>query len=259
MKRPATQTAPSLRLRLARRIVRRVVRYAASRELSNSLLTYANGTQTRWLDPEIARFLEAMDSEVRRLRTKADFGALPDFGNQIMVELAVWSTAADRSLRHLGVAPETARRVVADLGWDIYRRMLGLSSLPARLVTRDPGRRLRWTIRTLLVFPFHAPGAPGYEVQTWRDNDDIVTHFTCCPPQSFVRQLAETEDDTDTLEAFRQSWCTYDWPGADLIAGDGKRGHYRRHRTLSHGDAVCDMCWAARPQRTENRRRDETA
>ena len=74
MKRPATQTAPSLRLRLARRIVRRVVRYAASRELSNSLLTYANGTQTRWLDPEIARFLEAMDSEVRRLRTKADFG-----------------------------------------------------------------------------------------------------------------------------------------------------------------------------------------
>jgi len=146
------------------------------------------------------------------------------------------------------VTPKTAHRVVADLGWDVYRRMLRLSSLPARLVTRDPGRRLRWTIRALLVFPFHAPGAPGYAVETWRDGDDILTHFTCCPPQSFVRRVAETEDDPDTLEAFRQSWCTYDWPGADLIAGDGKRSHYRRRRTLSHGDTMCDMCWAARSQ-----------
>lgn len=251
---PATQSAPSLRLRLARRIIRRVIRQAARRGLANSLLTYSDGTQTRWLDPEIARFLDEMDGEVCRLRTQAGFGALPGLGNRVMVELAVWSTAADRSLRYLGLTPESARCVVADLGWDVYRRMLRLSSLPVRLVTRDPGRRLRWTIRTLLVFPFNAPGAPGYAVETRRDGDDILTYFTCCPPQSFVRRLAETEGDPDTLEAFRQSWCTYDWPGADLIAGDGERGHYRRHRTLSHGDAMCDMCWVARSQRQENSR-----
>lgn len=149
---PATQSVPSLRLRLARRIIRRVIRQAARKGLANALLTYADGTRTRWLDPEIERFLEAMDGEVRRLTARADFGAFPGLGNRVMVELAVWSTAADRSMRHLGVTPETARRVVADLGWDVYRPMLRLSSLPARLVTRDPGRRLRWTIRALLFF-----------------------------------------------------------------------------------------------------------
>ena len=48
-------------------------------------------------------------------------------------------------------------------------------------------------------------------------------------------------------EAFYQSWCLYDWPAADLLAGarvhDGT--HYRRPHTLSRGDAVCDMCWSA--------------
>lgn len=257
MTRTTLEHAPSFVLRLARRIIRRLIRQAARRGLANSLLTTVDGTQIRWLDPEIARFLEEMDGEARHLRTHADFGALPGLGNKVMVELAVWSTAADRSLRHLGVTPEAARHLVADLGWDVYRRMLRLSSLSARLVTRDPGRRLRWTIRTLLVFPFNAPGAPGYAVETRREGDDLLTHFTCCPPQSFVRLVAETEDDPDTLETFRQSWCTYDWPGADLIAGDAKRGHYRRHRTLSHGDAVCDMCWKARPQRTANPIRDK--
>ena len=37
----------------------------------------------------------------------------------------------------------------------------------------------------------------------------------------------------------------YDWPGADIIANDGGRGHYERRQTLSRGDPVCDMCWKA--------------
>lgn len=75
-------------------------------------------------------------------------------------------------MRHLGVTPETARRVVADLGWDVYRPMLRLSSLPARLVTRDPGRRLRWTIRALLFFPFSARVRP---VMRWRRGATATT------------------------------------------------------------------------------------
>ncbi|WP_243614772.1 L-2-amino-thiazoline-4-carboxylic acid hydrolase [Shimia aestuarii] len=98
----------------------------------------------------------------------------------------------------------------------------------------------------LLWFPFNAPGAPGYEVRATREGDDILTHFTHCPPQSFARRLSEEINDPKVLEVFRRSWCTYDWLGADLIAGDGCRGHYRRKQTLSHGDPVCDMCWAAR-------------
>lgn len=237
---------PSLRLRVARQIIRQTVRRAARSGIANREMTDMQGRPIRWIGPEIRACLAAMDAEAVALRRHARFDELDRFGNRLMVEMAVWTAAADRALRKCGISPESARQVVADLGWNIYRRMLSLTSLPVRLATRDPGRRLRWTIRILLVFPFSAPGAPGYEVQARREGDDILTHFTCCPPQSFVRRVAEAEGDSDALESFRRSWCTYDWPGADLIARDASRGHYRRPHTLSHGDSVCDMCWAAR-------------
>lgn len=224
---------------------------AAHRVLANYTLVDASGREFRWLRPEIKAFVRSMEAEAAALRPIAHLETLPSLGNRLMVELAVYTAACDRALRKSGVEPACARRTVADLGWEVYRRMLALTSLPARLATRDPGRRLRWTIRLLLRFPFNAPGAPGYAVESRVDGRDILTHFTHCPPQTFVRRLSEETSDPDSLETFRQSWCLYDWPGADLIAGDGRRGHYRRPHTLSHGDAVCDMCWAAQAVATE--------
>ena len=239
-------TGAALKWRLVRVLLRRVVSGAARRTLVNRTLRDAGGSRLRWLRPEIDRFLAELEPEAALLRPGARLGTLPSSGNRLMVELALYTAACDRVLRRLGLAPASAREVVADLGWDVYRRMLGLSSLPARLVTRDPGARLRWTLRLLLRFPFNAPGAPGYAVETRMNGADVLTHFTHCPPQSYVRRLSEETGDPDALEAFRESWCLYDWPGADIIAGDGQRGHYRRRRTLSHGDTVCDMCWMAR-------------
>lgn len=241
----------SLRLWLARKLIGRIVARAARRGLAVRALCDNEGREIRWLAPDIEAFVAAMTTEAAHLRSNAGQAELPTFGSQLMVEMAIWTMAADRSLRACAIAPETARQVVADLGWDIYRRMLALSALPARLVTRDSGRRLRWTIRALLVFPFAPSGAPGYAVRVSRDGDNLLTDFTHCPPQSFVRRMARAEDDPDSLESFRQSWCRYDWPGADVIAADGRRGHYRRQRTLSHGDPVCDMCWIAKAGRDQ--------
>lgn len=243
----------SPRLWLARKLIGRIVARAARRGLAVRALCDTEGREVRWLAPDIDAFVAAMTSEAAHLRAHAGQAGLPTFGSRIMVEMAIWTMAADRGLRARGVAPETARQVVADLGWDIYRRMLALSALPARLLTRDSGRPLRWTIRALLVFPFAPSGAPGYAVRVSREGDDLLTRFTHCPPQSFVRRIARAEDDPNALETFRQSWCRYDWPGADVIAGDGERGHYRRRHSLSHGDPVCDMCWIARAGRGVDR------
>jgi len=139
-----------------------------------------------------------------------------------MVELAIFTVAAYRVMLDQAQDARDARAAVADSGWEVYAAMLRLSSLPGRLTSRDPGRRLRGTIRLLLKFPFSAPGAPGYAVSTKVVDDDIVTHFSHCPPQSFVRALIEAQGDRGELEAFYQSWCLYDWPGADIIAGDGR-------------------------------------
>jgi hypothetical protein len=253
-------TQTPLHWRLSRRILGLVVSRAASRALINCTLTDTEGRQLRWLGPEVERFLDALEAEAEELRPAARLETLPSFGNRLMVEFAVYTAAGDRVLRRLGIAPGCARQVVADLGWDVYRRMLALSSLPVRLITRDPGRRLRWTIRMLLRFPFDAPGEPGYAVESRTDGEDFLTHFTHCPPQSYARRLSEETKDPHALETFRASWCLYDWPGADIIAGDGRRGHYRRRQTLSHGDPVCDMCWVARASRgTEAPRCNEPA
>jgi len=192
---------------------------------------------------DLTTFMARLDKDADAIRPYAEFEKLPSFGNRLMVELAAYTAAAHIALRAEGLPEYEARVAVADTGWEIYRKMLGWAALPARVMTRDPGRRLRWTIRLLLKFPFGATGAPGYAVRAWRDGDDIQTHFTHCPPQSFVRRLSEAKDDPAILEAFFDSWCRYDWPGADLIAGDGERGHYARAHTLSRGDSVCDMCW----------------
>jgi hypothetical protein len=180
------------------------------------------------------------------LRPVANLDTLPNAGNRLMVEMAIFTNAAYRVLLEDGVSADSARALVADVGWDYYARLLRLTSLPFRLTSRDPGLRLQRTIRLLLWFPFSAPGAPGYAVEVCTDGPDILTYFTHCPPQTFVRTLTATKGDRGDLEAFRQSWCEYDWPGADLIADDGKRGHYVRNQTLSAGDPRCDMCWAAR-------------
>ena len=239
-------TQTPLRWRLIRLLLRLLVRRAARRVLSDRELEDTTGRRLRWLPPEIARFENALDTEAQALRPGAGLEDLSGFGNRLMVELAVFTVACDLALRKANLAPVSARGVVSDLAWNLYRRMLAKASLPARAVTRDPGRRLRWTLSILLRFPFHAPGAPGYAVTTRIEGQDIFTHFTHCPPQSYVRRLSEEAADPEVLEAFRQSWCRYDWAGADIIAGDGARGHYTRRKTLSHGDPVCDMCGRAR-------------
>ncbi|MCF3595033.1 hypothetical protein LZG00_13625 [Rhodobacteraceae bacterium LMO-12] len=222
------------------------VRRTCHRHLANRTLRLTSGDALRWLPDDTDRFLDTLERESAEMRAIADLPQLPNAGSRLMVELAIHTVAADAALRSHGVETASAHSVVADVGWDLYRRMLGLSSLPSRIVSRNPGRRLRWTIQELLIFPFRPVGAPGYETRVFRDGEDLHTHFTHCPPQTFARAVAERREDPEMLEAFRQSWCLYDWPGADLIAADGRRGHYQRPHTLSAGDPVCDMCWKAR-------------
>lgn len=234
------------RVRWARRVMRFAICRSIKRVLWNRAVANRQGETVRLLGPEIRRLLEKLEPEAEAIRPYAELDRLPSFGNRLMVEFAVYTAACDRLLRQSDIHPPDARAALADLGWHIYRRMLLLASLPFRLSTRDPARRIRLTIQLLLRFPFDAQGAPGYEVETRVENDRILTYFKNCPPQSYIRRLSAETNDPDALEAFRESWCLYDWPGADVIAGDGVRGHYRRTQTLSHGDPVCDMCWAGR-------------
>lgn len=219
------------------------VRRAARAILEGRLLDPEHPERGRWLRDEVDDFVRATWSRVEELLPAAELERLPTYGNRHNVFLAVVTTAAYQVLLERGVSPRYAATLVGDVGWKIYAQMLTLAAAPFRLSSRDPFKRMQRTLKALLVFPFSAPGRPGYEVQTWLEGDRFFTHWTHCPPQAFVRRLVQLEGDHGELDAFYRSWCLYDWPGADLLAGDSRRGHYQRSHTMSRGDSVCDMCW----------------
>ncbi|NCQ35143.1 hypothetical protein GW813_08760 [bacterium] len=201
----------------------------------------------RWTKRETDELLRQTWRGVPELLRVADLPHLPTVGNRHNVLLAAITTAAYRALVQGGTPRAHAAQLVADLGWTVYGWGLRAVSLPQRLLPGAAQGRLERTLNTLMVFPFSAPGAPGYEVETFADDQGFHTNWTHCPPQTFVRKVAEQLGDLGDLDAFYQSWCLYDWPGADVLVHDGATGHYERPRTLSRGDALCDMCWHAAP------------
>lgn len=207
--------------------------------------------EIRWLRSEINSFLSEVASEVARLRPLAQLGALPDFGSRLMVELAICTVAADRTLRGSDLNHQSARRIGRHRVVRLSQAACTFALAGAPRHTR-PRKAIAVEHPGLLIFPFRPVGLPGYAARVFRDGEDIHTHFTHCPPQSFARRIADETVDPEALAGFANSWCQYDWPGADLIAADGHRGHYVRRRTLSAGDAVCDMCWVAQARRESN-------
>lgn len=197
----------------------------------------------RWTKREADDFLSATWVRLPELVAQARLSELPNWGNRHNVLLAAITVAAYQELRDRDRNPTESAEWVGDIGWAVYARLLGIAAAPAHLLGRDPGRRIARALHGLMIFPFSAPGRPGYEVKLWSDDVGLHTHFTWCPPQAFVREVIAAGRDEGELEAFRRSWCSYDWPGADLLAGDGRRGHYERTQTLAAGDPVCNMCW----------------
>jgi hypothetical protein len=168
-------------------------------------------------------------------------------GNKNNVFLAAMTIAAYHALLDAGIERDYAMELVADVGWKLYELMARLPLSVARLVTRDPQRRAELVLHWFLKFPFSAPGHPGYEVKAWAEPGRFYTSWTYCAPLGFVRRYVQCHGDRGEVEAFYRSWCLYDWPLADILAGGkaGERNHYERPHTLSRGDSVCDMCFHA--------------
>ena len=226
------------------KIIYRPIFHRSARQILKGRLLDLNEPQTgRWLESDIKEYLKQTWVRSDLLMPVAELDNLPTYGNRHNVFLAVITTAAYQEMIARGVPSEYAKTLVGDLGWKVYNWMLTIVSMPFRVIIRDPAKRMERILRALMVFPFSAPGAPGYEVKVWTEGSDTYTHWTHCPPQTFVRRLIELNGDQGELEAFFKSWCLYDWPGADVLADDGQHGHYSRPHTLSRGDSVCDMCW----------------
>ncbi|MGK2948728.1 MAG: hypothetical protein ACSLFP_09150 [Acidimicrobiales bacterium] len=191
---------------------------------------------------DINRLVDGTFDEVERLWPVARLERLPTSGSRLNVALAVLTVALYRALVRVGVPSGHALDLVSDTGWRLYRLGARPIVLAARLRHRDPHRRMVTALQLFLRFPFSAPGRPGYEVEAHDGTDGYLTTWTWCPPLAFVQDLIKEQGDQGELEAFRRSWCSYDWALNDVLTAG--RGAYRRPHTLSAGDDRCDMTWA---------------
>jgi hypothetical protein len=228
-------------LQLARPLLRRAIH----RRVDGRRIDPDDRTRGRFrkqdVDAVITHYLDEADS----MWHVADLSRLPTTGSQLNVVLAVVTMALYRALLAEDVPPQQARVLVADVAWDLYAMGGRILARVGGLHTRRPHGRMAAVLRMLLRFPFQPSQRPGYEVEFEDTGDAFLTTWTWCPPFAFVQRLTDEQGDRGEIAAFQQSWCSFDWPFNDIIAGG--RGNYRRPHTLSEGDDRCDMVWSAAP------------
>lgn len=231
------------------RVYRPVVNRAARAVLQGRRFDLQRPEAGRFLRADVDRFVDDVWRRIDDLLREDDLHEIPTVGNRHNVFLGALTIAAYHSLLDLGIERRYAMELFADVGWKVYERMVKIARFLGTLRTRDPQLRMDVVLEGLIRFPFSAPGRPGYEVHAWSEALSFHTDWTYCAPLGFVKGYIERHGDQGELEAFYRSWCLYDWPAADILAGGkaGEHGHYKRPHTLSRGDSVCDMCWSASP------------
>lgn len=202
----------------------------------------------RLLPSQVSAIYNTTFKNMDRILKEDPLAGVPTLGNRHNVLLAVLTVSLYQALLETGLSRSRARTLLADAGWRLYVSFLIIPKTIARLRSRDPQQQMNIILNMFLRFPFSTPGRPGYEVQLSEQDDRFLTTWTFCPPYHFVQQYVRKHGDRGELKAFQQTWCWFDWALTYVMMdGNDAPGYYRRPHTLSHGDAYCDMCWAARP------------
>lgn len=193
----------------------------------------------RFTGADVDRIVKSAWQELDSLLPAARLERYPRQGTRLNAFLSVATLAVYRAVRRAGIEKGHAIGLVADAGWSVYHHMIRIPRFPARLLRRTPQGRIDFVIRAFLRFPFAPPadsGAAGYRVEAWKDEAGMHTHWTRCPPLEVFRELGGA----DELDAFRGTWCAFDYPAAEAMAAGGL---FIRPHVLSRGDTVCDMTW----------------
>lgn len=226
-------------MRLLYAVMKRLFRRSFRARITGRRRSPGRPEEGRFTRAEVDEIVEDAWQELASLLSAAHLDRYPRLGTRLNAFLSVATLAIYRALRRRGVEKTHAIRLLADAGWPVYRDMIRIPRLPARLFRRTSQGRIDFVIRAFLRFPFAPPAdpdAPGYRTETWKDAAGMHTHWTRCPPLEVFRELCEG----DEIEAFRGTWCAFDYPAAEAMAEGGR---FIRPHVLSRGDPVCDMTW----------------
>lgn len=167
--------------------IRHAAKRAAYQGLEGRLIERGHPERGRLLRHDVKQILDRARRELDQLVSEANLERLPSRGNRHNVLLALFTVAAYQAIVKRGIERTYAAELLADVGWKLYAKMVAVPRLIARLVYRDPQQQLNLILRMFMIYPFSAPGRPGYEVEAWSETDRYCTFWTHCPPLQAVR------------------------------------------------------------------------
>lgn len=186
--------------------------------------------QGRFTTKDARTIFEETIRVARQLREK-----LPKqktFGGKQMVSGAAGGIAIYRALRNFGIEKEYAIELGGDIGYQFYKSQFDPFMRVARLFTRNPAKQMDLIQRLIIELVLQSP---DYEIVVCNPPSGLEYDILRCPMYDYVKTFGAEE-----MEYFQKNMCTFDWPIAEYCV---KGGCYKRTKTLSHGDNMCDQKW----------------
>lgn len=158
----------------------------------------------------------------------------PTAGSRLSLQLACLTLAFYQALLEKGVDRQKAIRLVSNGSWLVYEYVGRLWYFIARLLSRDPLRRLRICTNLFRRFPFNPP---GWVMVDLPQTAEVAFDVSRCPVAELFRAHGEPE-------LCVESWCNQDYRLARLWGG-----WLERSGTLVDGAPCCDFRWLVSTQR----------
>jgi len=205
-------------------IVRRVAcRAIAGRNRSRSDPVAGRFTRTQ-VSGIVNRGFELFD------RSVPDLPSEPTLGSRQNVLLAALTVSFLEALEADGVERGYAIELTGDVCWRFYRQWGQGTRAATRVITRDPGRRLRLSVNAFLTFPF---GRPGYQFDDVPQPDGRSLDMQRCPVADYLGSRG-------AADLCAGSWCNLDYALAEMWGGT-----LERSTTLVTGASCCDFRFRA--------------
>lgn len=206
--------------------------WAGKRALVGRYIDRRKPIKGRFTGTDLDRILDSTLQDIEVLMSKANLSRFETLGSRMNVTLGVASLGMYKALLKEGIERDYAVELFTDIAWKVYQKFVILPRLYARLVTRDPQKRMNIILRSFLKFPFNRP---GYRWEVQSQDEGFQVDFYRCPVQDYFHEMGEED-------FLLNSWCMLDFALAQAMVPGG---HYERPHTLSAGDPLCDMTWSA--------------
>ena len=177
---------------------------------------------------EVNEILRKMWIEFPRLARSTPIE--PSLGSRINILLACLTLSAFGVLLEKGIERKYAIELLGDVTWKLYRRWGTIVAFIAKILTRNPAKRMQKAINLFLRFPFTPP---GYVFERLPSRDGVYLDMLRCPVADYFKS-------NNTTDLCIETWCNLDFALAQMWGGK-----LERQKTLAGGGDRCDFRFKA--------------